>query len=181
MRRVLLVALCLLGSGCDDLDEFKATGGPDGVFRGVVIGGDSDLPGGGSFIRRGFPPGTELRLTFDPALANPGRVMTSPPSPGTLTTNDVCMSEPSFHLTPLEPIVPLSNDLLSQYEFPGGGRVRNYLFAAHARSGCLAGRDAMVFLSLMDDGGIEARIVVGAGGDTPNERFGVFVTTRQPP
>ena len=176
VRLSLVLVVGLLASACDDLDEYRATGGTDGVFRGVVIGGDSDLPGGGSFIRRGFPPGTELTLTFDPELASaPGA------PPGTLTTNDVCMSLPSFHLTPLEPIAPLSHDLLSQYEFPGGGRVRNYLFAAHARSGCLSGRDAMVFLSLMDDGAIEARIVVGAGDETRGDRFGVFVTTRQSP
>lgn len=169
MRRTLLLAVCLVATSCADLGEYRATGGADGIFRGIVIGGEGD-----SFIRSGFPPGTELRLTFDPALAS-----TPSAPPGTLTTSDECMGVPSFDATPLEPIAPLSHDLLSQYEFPGGGRVRNYLFAAHATRGCLATRDAMVFLSLMDDGAIEARILVGTGVESRGDRFGVFVTTRQ--
>ncbi len=179
MRLALLLAVSLLATACDDLDDYRATGGPGGqVFRGTVIGGVGECPPATpdcSFIRVGFPPGTELILTFDPV-----RAQSSSPPPGTLTTTDACMLEPSFDAIPLEPIAQLSHDLLSQYEFPGGGRVRNYLFVAHATTGCLVGRDAMVFLSLMDDGTIEVRIVVGAGIEARGDRFGVFVTTRQP-
>lgn len=156
-------SLWLALSSCSDLDEYRADGVAR-VFTGTVIGSPDE-----SFIRRGFPAGTELRLTFDPSL-----VGSPSPPPGTLTTSDDCSGMPTFSATPLQPIAPLAHDPLSQYDFPGGGRVRNYVFAARPSTGCLAGRDAMIFLSLMDEGTIELRVIVGSGDEAAGDRFGVF-------
>jgi hypothetical protein len=161
-----IAVLALSQAACDDLSSYRAVGGSSGVYRGAVIGSDGD-----SFIRRGFAAGTELTLTFDPSLAS----SPSPP-PGTITTSDLCMGLPSFDNTPLEPILPLAHDQLSQLEFPGGGRIRNFMFSAHATAGCLAGRDAVVIVSLMDGGVIEVRVIVGTGDEARGDRFGVFVT-----
>ena len=115
------------------------------------------------FVLRGFPPGTVLRIDgFDP-----------PPTPsvaGTLTTTGY----DAFTSTPLEVIEPLEHDELSLYELPGNGRLRNYLFAARPTAGPLAGRDAMVFISLIDDGSLEARVLVGNGDETAGGHFGLF-------
>lgn len=142
--------------GCDTLGEFRTEDGE--VYRGQIAGvNDPDNCPNGidcSFIRRGFPYGVTLDLTFDPdeQYADPGTISTSGEACG-----------PTFDETPLLPIPPLAHDQLGLYEFPGGGRIRNYMFVARPRSGPLAGRDAMVFLSLIRGGGIEARIVAGPG------------------
>lgn len=165
---------CVLG-GCSDLDEYRTDSGE--VFRGVVIGTDDD-PGAvhpSSFIRRGFAAGTVLELSFDPD--NAARV---DPAPGVLTTIGPT-GERALDATRLEPIAPLTHDQLSNYDFPGGGRVRNFVFWARPLAGPLAGRDATVFLSLMEDGSIEARIMARTidGCDGPCEWFGVWPLTMQ--
>ena len=58
---------------------------------------------------------------------------------------------------------PLAHDQLGLYEFPGGGRVRNYMFVARPDAGPLSGRDVMVFVSLLRGGNIEVRLVAGPG------------------
>jgi hypothetical protein len=163
--RWIAIGVLLLSLGCETLDRFRTD--PDTVFHGVVVGDTAD-----SFIRRGFPTGTTLDLSFDPSMAQS-------PTAGTLTT-----SSPDgtvyFDATPLSVIESLEHDLLSQYDFPGTGRVRNYLYDARPTSGPLAGRDAMVFVSLMDDGTIEVRIVAGTGDATRGDVFGLFRLTRTP-
>ena len=142
--------------GCDTLGEFRT--GEGDVYRGEIAGvndpdncpDDIDC----SFIRRGFPSGVVLDLTFDPdeQYTDPGTISTSGEDCG-----------PTFAETPLLPIPPLAHDQLGLYEFPGGGRLRNYMFIARPSSGPLAGRDATVFLSLLRGGTIEVRIMAGPG------------------
>jgi len=167
---VLVVASVLWGAiGCEDLDEFRTP--PGKMFAGTVVGGgamDPDAGIEGSFIRRGFPVGTQLLMTFDPTPPAPPPGML--PQIGTITTTDPDPMDSSigrtFDSTPLERIAPLQHDLLSEYDFPGGGRLRNYIFVAHgAAGGCLGVREAMVFVSLLDEGNIEVRVVAGSGGD----------------
>jgi hypothetical protein len=149
--------LCLsLALGCSDLDEYQ------GSFRGLVVGTEEN-----SFVRRGFPAGTELQLAFDPALARS--------APGTITTSDGRFDE-----TPLLFIAPLEHDELSLYDFPGG-RVENFVFASRseAREGAPA-RDCLVFLSLMQDDAIEIRILSGAGDEAAGDLFGLFRVRRSP-
>lgn len=208
--RVWLACLvCGFLVGCDDLKAFR-THGSD-VFHGVVIGSgdqvtidDPDVEepvkvrgADESFIRRGFASHTELELTFDPELADTYLVRDAgtgrPPVPGTLhayrcsTDQEPCPSsdrvQAYFDHAPLESFAPLPHDSLSQYTFPGGGRIRNYIFGARFRSGTLE-RHAMVFLSLMESGKIEVRILApsvrdGNGDELHGELFGVFSLSRR--
>src|SRR5690606_14395766 len=82
--------------------------------------------------------------------------------PGFVTsTGEPCGA--TFTNEPLVPIPPLDHDALGLYDIPGGGRVRNYIFAMRPTTGPLGGRDVMAFLSLMREGNAELRIVSGAG------------------
>ena len=157
MRARVLMTACLL-FGCNDLEEFQTD--PGEAYIGAVIGTEEtegcedagDYPC--SFIRRGFTSRTQLELTFDPNEVGG--------SPGTLTTvGELC--GPTFDETPLRAITALTHDQLSLYDFPGGGRVRNYIFIARPETGPLAARDAMVFLSLLRGGRVEVRVIAGTG------------------
>lgn len=161
MRRQLLSALLLaLAPGCDDLGGYATADGE--VYRGTVVGVE-DPP----VLRRGFAPETTLEMTFDPARATS---LTAPP--GRLTTSDGALTD-----VPLEPIVPLTHDVLSEYEIPVGGRVRNYIFVMRPTEGPLAGREPMVFVSLMTDGTVEARVIAG-GGSRGGDYYGYFSLAR---
>lgn len=163
MRYLAFILVGLLALGCQTLDRFRTD--DHAVFRGAVTGDTTD-----SFIRRGFAPGTTLDLEFDPNMAQG-------PTAGTISA-----SSPDgavyFARTELRVIESLEHDLLSQYDFPGAGRVRNYLYDARPDAGTLAGRDAMVFLSLMDDGSIEVRVVSGSGDESRGDVFGLFRVAR---
>lgn len=161
MRRwVLLLLLAALSLGCDDLGAY-ATGEGE-VYRGRVVGVE-DPP----VLRRGFAAETTLEMTFDPALVTSLRE-----PPGRITTSDGSLTDVA-----LEPIVPLTHDVLSEYEIPVGGRVRNYIFVARPTEGPLAGREPMVFVSLMTDGTVEVRIIAGPG-DPDRDYYGYFSLTR---
>jgi len=156
MRRCCWISILLAVLGCNTLGEFST--GEDAVYRGDILGVNDPLncPDGidCSFIRRGFPSGVTLDLTFEPdeQYVAPGTISTSGEPCG-----------PTFSDTPLLSIPPLSHDQLGQYEFPGGGRIRNYMFVVRPESGPLAGRDGMVFLSLLRNGNVEVRVVAGPG------------------
>ena len=187
MRRFCWICVLIVAFGCDTLGEFST--GEGEVYRGEIAGVNdpTNCPGeiDCSFIRRGFPYGTTLDLTFDPErqYENPGTISTS---------GEVC--GPTFTDTLLLPIPPLAHDQLGLYEFPGGGRIRNYMFVASPETGPLAGRDAMVFLSLIRGGNIEVRIIAGPGlikenicypadctniNDGQCDYFGVFALHRE--
>jgi len=163
--RSLALTLCLLSlaSGCESLDRFRTD--PHAVFHGTVTGDTTD-----SFIRRGFPPGTTLDLEFDPTMAQG-------PSAGTITTLSPDGTA-YFDRTELRVIESLEHDLLSQYDFPGAGRIRNYAYVARPETGSLAGRDVMVFLSLMQDGTVEVRVIAGTGDESRGDVFGLFRVAR---
>lgn len=184
MRRGWWIFAFVAIVGCDALGEFRT--GEGEVYRGEISGvyDPENCPDGVdcSFIRRGFPSGVTLDLTFDPELQyeNPGTISTSGEDCG-----------PTFDGTPLLPIPPLAHDQLGLYEFPGGGRVRNYMFVMRPETGPLAGRDAMVFLSLIRGGNIEVRIVAGPGLEICDpsdceaidlgqcDYFGIFALSRE--
>lgn len=146
--------------GCESYDRFRTSSSR--VFRGTVLGeGDT------SFIRRGFAAGTMLELQFDPdAVERPqvGVITTVAPD-GTRLLDAV----------PLESIAPLAHDLLAEYQFPGAGRLENFLFLARPAAGLpLGGREVMVFVSLLDTGDIEVRVIAGTGDEAAGDVFGVF-------
>lgn len=162
MRAALAV---LVLTACTDLAGYRTDEAT--VYRGTVAGELDE-----SFIRRGFAPGTELELEIDPT--RPDR-----PGVGTVTTR-VGGALAELDAVPLEPIPPLTHDLLSEYDFPGADRVANYLFVARPEAGPLAGRDVMVFVSLLAGGDAEVRVIAGAGDEARGDRFGVFHLRRAP-
>lgn len=203
---LLTVAFSVMFSavGCDALNDFRTK--PGEVYYGQVIGSDSaeDAP---SFIREGFASRTEMELTFDPQRAallldagtgSHGRDHDAEAAPGTLHTfqcpADDAMCEKAarrqgdFDHAALESIARLTHDPLSHYDFPGGGRLRNYIFGARFSTTVGARvlqRYAMVFLSLMENGKVEVRViapsVLGDDGKTEltPELFGVFALQRR--
>lgn len=190
---------CTVSLGCDDLSEFKTT--PGQVFRGEVIGGDNESDEA-SFIRDGFATHTQMDLEFDPDFAQasvlgdagaaasgkPGRLSTYVcPGSATRCARSARMRQ-DFDRVALLPIAQLAHDALGQFSFPGGGRVRNYIFGARFESSAATGavqRHAMVFLSLMENGQIEVRVIAPSvlGADAKTQLlpplFGVFVLGRQ--
>lgn len=196
----LLALTCVLAlCACDELGEFRTADGE--IFHGEVIG-STTKPDEASFIREGFVSHTEMDLTFDPALARtPAEHDGKPRQPaGTLDTyvcppdTDLCpkaQRKPGpFRRSALEPIERLSHDALSEYDFPGGGRLRNYILGAHfdseTSSGGTVDRHALVFLSLMENGAVEVRVLAGSmqepdGDEQLPALFGVFVLERRKP
>lgn len=160
MRRVLLLSLLLLGAfGCESYERFRADG--TAVFRGSVYG-----DGEASFLRRGFPAASIAEITFDPDAAQRATAGTI-----TVTTpEDVRVLDAVV----LETIQPLAHDLLSEYSFPGAGRIQSFLFLARPMEGPLMGREVMVFLSLLDSGEMEIRVIAGTGEESRGDVFGVF-------
>jgi len=195
---VLVAGLFLstLCAACEDLRDWKT--GPNDVFRGEITGSDTD-PTVDSFIRKGFESHTVLELTFDPyssdALApvDAGDALPRTVVAGSVDTytcpsgrSECAVAERSpgpFTNAPLIAIEALSHDPLSQYTFPGGGRLRNYIFGVHfvsVRDRQVTGRDAMVFVSLMENQRVEVRAMASSvpGNDADQDRwpalFGVF-------
>lgn len=136
----LLGLLALLSAACGDLSEFK------GDFDGGIITGN--------FVRSCFAGDTTAILKFDPDRAVYPVADQKPSERNHLTTSDG-----TFRETVLEPIEALPNDPLSELNFPGPRRLRNYLLLARPSEGPLAGQDATVVVSLLDGGRIEARVI----------------------
>lgn len=199
LGRAIAAVILANALGCDATDDFRTE--PGEVFYGGIIGSDSSeaMP---SFIREGFPSHTEMELTFDPeralAYSDAGTVAGKPVSAGTLHTYQ-CPSgithcpkadrtQGTFDHAPLERIGPLTNDALSQYDFPGGGRLRNYIFNARGNTHVderVLQRSATVFLSLMENGKIEVRVIAPSALDATSQEeiapalFGVFALERR--
>jgi len=194
----IALALFVLASGCDALSAYRTA--PGEVYSGEVTGSD----GGGSgpsFIRQGFVSHTRLDLTFDPTRASayipPDSTKTSLPSAGTIDTY-TCSVETSpcppkdrtpgdFAQSKLEVIPNLTHDELSQYDFPGGGRLRNYIVFARFGSpstGGVSSRTATAYVSLMENGGMEVRVIapsvleVDGKTELAPALFGVFTLRR---
>ncbi|MFO0692344.1 MAG: hypothetical protein U0230_02200 [Polyangiales bacterium] len=161
LARMLGAVVLALASGCTDYQAYEAPS--SNPLRGRVLGETPTSCDGGttcqSFLRRGFAAGTEISMTFDPdsVTTAPGSLTTTGPN----GTEEPC--GPTFTNEPMLPIAVLPNDQLSLYDFPGGGRVRNYMFTLRPSTGKLAGRDVMAFVSLLRGGKAEIRIVAGSG------------------
>jgi hypothetical protein len=164
MMRWGILCFCLwahCAASCDRLSDFRREGGRD--FVGSIIGGQDD-----SFIRKGFPASTELRLHFDIDADENA-------SPGHLTTSDRdALGAPTFDVTPLEVIPGLMHDQLSQFDFPGAERLKNYLYYARPAQGALSQTSAMVVVSLLSSQGAEVRIMARGSGGEPVDYFGIF-------
>mgnify|MGYP006380513935 FL=1 len=195
---LLAATACLLG--CEDLRSFQTSG--SSVYRGEVIGSDAaaDVE---SFIRKGFASHTVLELSFDPSSTDvveqgdagpraPGRTAAGSVNTyvcplGAAQCAEAERTPGPFVDAPLITIDALTHDPLSQYTFPGGGRLRNYIFGVRFVSESAehrTGRDAMVFISLMENHRVELRAMAPAvlDHDGEGERwpalFGVFTLQR---
>lgn len=106
----------------------------------------------GSFVRNGMADNTRICFTFDGDHVQDG--------PGVITTSDG-----RFTNTPIRPIPQIFHDPLSTLEF-GSGRVQNLVYVATPNATPDAGaeerQDVFVFVSLMDNGQVEIRLVRGA-------------------
>lgn len=142
---MVCLATCLSG-GCDDLADFR------GDFKGSIVKGN--------FIRSCFPADTEVELHFDPELA-----VEASPRAGTAKVNRLTTTDGTFTDTWLEPLSALPHDQLSELDFPGPRRLRNFILVARPKSGALVGRDATVVVSLLENGNVELRIM-GRTADT---------------
>jgi len=193
------VACVALSWGCEDLRDWKT--GPSDVFRGEVIGSDA-VSDADSFIRKGFVSHTWLELSFDPGLTDlvAQEQDAGPPRPAAGRVDSfVCpdggpscdaserVSGP-FVDAQLVTIDALAHDPLSQFTFPGGGRLQNYIFGVRfeAQTGERSvGRDATLFVSLMENRRIEVRAMAPSvpAADGSDERlpalFGVFSLERK--
>jgi hypothetical protein len=135
------LAAIVSAAACDDLAGFST--GEGEIYEGGIVDGD--------LVRKGFEPGTRLEMTFDVDLADegPGTITTIPPVEG---------GERLLDAAPLVPISSVKYDSLSGLDFPSG-RLRNWIFLAPA-AGRFEGRDAIVVVSLMSGGGVEARVLM---------------------
>jgi hypothetical protein len=123
--------------GCRDTSRFSNRGDH---YEGEVVKG--------SFVRSGIAEDARMCVTLDADHLQD--------SPGTLTTSDG-----RFRNTPLRPIPQIWHDPLSTMSF-GDGRKQNLVYVATPNTPGADSGEVMVFLSLMDEGGLELRVLRGA-------------------
>jgi hypothetical protein len=162
-RRTLVTTSCVaavLGLvGCKSIDQFTTE--PGEFYCGAIVQGP--------FVRSGFGPGVQLKMSFDADAIST--------SPGKLSTDDKLFVE-----APIEAIPQIAHDPLSTLQF-GEGRQRNLIFSVEPTS-AHGGPPALVFLSLLEGGGAEVRLVRAASLRATaevveqNPLFGVFPLNR---
>lgn len=161
-----------------DAGQKAADRGHDGAVGTTTAGAATEV-----FLLYGFATGTLLDLTFDAdavTQAKPGPVGTLETYTCSVVQMAQCASEDRVQgpLVDMELyVIPgLSQDVLSRYDFPGGNRLRNFI--VHGVTPGPSGRSAMVFVSLMEKGGIELRVMAPEGpavdGASAPQLFGVF-------
>ncbi len=140
LPRRLIPVLALLATGalgCRDVTRFSTHGDH---YEGDVVKG--------SFVRAGIADDARMCVTLDAEHLQD--------TPGVLSTSDG-----RFKATPLRPIPQLWHDPLSRLTF-GEGRVQNLVYVATPVAPVGDTQDIMVVMSLMQEGGVEVRLVRGA-------------------
>jgi hypothetical protein len=162
-----LVAMTPAIMGCRDVSRFSSKAGDH--YEGDVVKG--------SFVRAGLVEDAKMCLLLDAGHLQD--------APGTFSTSDG-----RFKDVLLRPIPQIWHDPLSTMTF-GAGRSQNLVYVASPSPSATAtaseAQDVMVFLSLMDDGGLEVRLVRGAPGtdsgapaaSSASPMFGVFTLDRR--
>jgi hypothetical protein len=154
-----VVASAMAICGCKSIDQFTTE--PGEFYCGNIVQGP--------FVRSGFGPGVQLKLTFDADAIST--------SPGKLSTDDKLFVD-----APLEAIPQIAHDPISTLQF-GEGRQRNLIFSVEPTS-AHGGPPALVFMSLLEGGGAEVRLVRAASLRATAEvveqapLFGVFPLNR---
>jgi hypothetical protein len=174
------LALAAPMSSCTDMASIGPGSGR--LCTGPVIG-TSDA----AFIRRGFCESVTLELAFRPLM--PEHCRSLPLGDATYEAL-LSTSDGAFECTPVHIVGPIEQDLLGRYDFPGDTRVENKIYSARRTRGpddgsihvCTAltpeqfdsrepcGQDATLFLSFLDAGGVEVRVLAGAGDSSAGER-----------
>jgi len=174
-----LTALALTATGCKSVTRFSSKDGDH--YEGDVVKG--------SFVRAGVAEEAKMCLLLDAGHLQDAH--------GTFSTSDG-----RFKNAQLRPIPQIWHDPLSTITF-GEGRTQNLVYVASPSAVPSAAdaaapapspaevaaeaQDVMVFLSLMDDGSLEVRLVRGApvadsGAPMPSAAspmFGVFTLDRR--
>lgn len=189
MRRWRWAWLCLGGAvwgGCVNVMDYRTA--PDEVFRGEVVGSaQPDAGADRAGFLHGFDSDAILELSFDPmaaltATANRVGMLDTyrcgQPVTGSCPA-ELRQAGPISEMA-LQAIPGLSQDVLSQYDFPGGNRVRSFIFHGSFETDGYP-RSAMVFVSLMASGGVEVRVTappLAVDGQRLPPLFGVFPLRR---
>ncbi len=174
-RRGMFVAsgvVLVLGAGCRELEGFST--GPGEEYRGTIVASQGVTVDGGPTeidpIRRGIDldgDGRDDVLGPDTAMEMTLRVEEFQTSEvARATTSDGLLQD-----APFQSIEALWNDTLSGFTFPSG-RLRSGMYfvaASPSAPGGLAGAELLAVLSLMVDGSVEVRLILGA-----NRLYGVF-------
>lgn len=134
---VFIGTLLATAMGCRDVSRYSNRGDH---YEGDVVKG--------SFVRAGIAEDARMCVTLDADHLQD--------HPGTFTTSDG-----RFRDTPLRPIPQVWHDPLSTMAF-GDGRKQNLLYVATPLAPAGDTADVMVVLSLMDEGGLELRLMRGA-------------------
>jgi hypothetical protein len=142
-RLSLALILPLFALGCDKMSEFH------GSYEGRIIAG--------SFVRSCLKDDITAQLVFDPGQAISTSEDTSDEPRNQLTIKSA--GQVLFDETPLDPIGLMNNDTLADFDFPGPRRLRNYMLLARPEVGPLAGRDALVVVSLLASKSVELRVI----------------------
>lgn len=122
---------------CKDVTRFSTA--PGESYCGSVIEGP--------FVRAGFGPGVQMRMTFDADHLSD--------RPGTLSTDDGLL-----HEADMRPIPELFHDPLSTLQF-GEGRDKNLVYVVDPTEP-RGGPSVLAVVSLLHDGDAEVRLVRGA-------------------
>ena len=183
LLRLLALGWLALLAACDDLSKFQTS--KDEIFRGTVVGTAPQDAGDGAtterFLLFGFSSDSRLDLRFDAAAAarggeDVGRVDVYTCQDANVVNCPKKMRVPGLFVNaPLSSIPGLGQDVLSRYDFPGPRRLRNFILTAPLSGG---GHVATMFVSLVESGSIEIRIVapqaIADGGVGTESLFGFF-------
>ena len=178
----LLAALVGVVSSCTDIGSI---GAGSGRLCGGPVVGTSDA----TFIRRGFCETVTLELAFRPLVPEHCRGL---PLGDTTFEALLTTSDGAFECAPVRIIGPVEQELLGRYDFPGDSRLENKIYTVRRTRGpedgavracsvlgpeqfdteAPCGQDATLFVSFLDGGGVEARLLAGAGNSSTGERCG---------
>lgn len=178
----LLAALLGVVSACTDIGSI---GAGSGRLCGGPVVGTSDA----AFIRRGFCESVTLELAFRPLVPEHCRGL---PLGDTTFEALLTTSDGAFECAPVRIVGPVEQDLLGRYDFPGETRLENKIYSVRRTRGpgdgsvrlcselapeqfdaeAACGQDATLFVSFLDGGGVEARLLGGAGSSSTGERCG---------
>ena len=156
MGVVVIGTLLATAVGCREVSRYSNRGDH---YEGDVVKG--------SFVRAGIAEDARMCVTLDAEHLQD--------QPGTFTTSDG-----RFRNTTLRPIPQIWHDPLSTMAF-GDGRKQNLVYVATPVAPAGDTGDVTVILSLMDEGGLEIRVMRGAPQASPAPDDGGVVAVLQTP